>query len=73
MTHTKVDDINDLVSLYDISEKQITIELFRVAIGRLGYYLADLKNKKYYYCGEESDSVRSQLLAIGIGRKDPMG
>lgn len=44
-------DMNDLKLMYGISEQQIVIELFRINGGKVGFYLADLRHKQYYYCG----------------------
>jgi hypothetical protein len=35
---------------YGITEQKLVIELFRQYGGKLGYYLANLKDKKDYYC-----------------------
>ncbi|BDA75786.1 hypothetical protein RIVM261_082930 [Rivularia sp. IAM M-261] len=47
--------------LYGISEKQLISELFHVANGEAGYYLADLRHKQYYYCGTEPKSVKAKI------------
>lgn len=61
----------DIKALYNITEKQVVIELFRINGGKAGYYLANLRNKKYYYCVDRS-GVREKLIELGIGRKDPI-
>ncbi|MBO3462052.1 MAG: hypothetical protein KME33_29790 [Aetokthonos hydrillicola CCALA 1050] len=59
--------------MYDISPQQVAIELFRINGGKSGYYLADLRSqKKYYYCGNEPESVKLKLLELGIGRVSPL-
>ncbi|MGL5805950.1 MAG: hypothetical protein ACRC11_10985 [Xenococcaceae cyanobacterium] len=55
---------------YDLTKKQITIELFRINGGNLGYYLANLRDRKYYYCGTDWEDVKETLYSLGIGRKD---
>ena len=62
-------DMNDFKLLYGITQEQVAIELFRINGGKNGYYLANLKTKKYYYCGTESEGVKNKLLELGIGRK----
>lgn len=57
---------------YGLTKQQITIELFRLEAGKLGYYLADMQNRKYYYCGRDRSAVKNQLLKLGIGRFDPL-
>ncbi|WP_445634505.1 KTSC domain-containing protein [Nostoc sp. DSM 114161] len=65
-------DFNDFELLYGITKQQITIELFRLNGGKIGYYLADLRHKKYYYCGTDPEGVKLHLRSLGIGRDDPM-
>lgn len=66
-------DSKNFELLYGISKQQIVIELFRINGGKTGYYLADLRHKKYYYCGSDWEDVRTTLQNIGIGRADPVG
>ena len=65
-------DFQDFELLYGISEQQIAIELFRINGGKAGYYIADLRHKKFYYCGNEHEDIKATLRALGIGRADPM-
>ncbi|PHJ59578.1 hypothetical protein VF14_08880 [Nostoc linckia z18] len=65
-------DFNDFELLYSISKQQVAIELFRLEGGKAGYYLANLREKKYYYCGNEPEDVKLKLRSLGIGRDDPM-
>ena len=64
-------DSEDYELLYGISKRQVAIKLFRINAGKAGYYLADLRHKKYYYCGEDVEDVKTMLLSIGIGRLHP--
>ncbi len=34
----------------------------------LGYYLVNLAERKYYYCGETWEDVKAKFLDLGIGR-----
>jgi hypothetical protein len=63
---------NDLFTAFDTSMKKVAIELFRINGGKQGYYIADIKDKKYYYCGSEWEDVKTKLRELGIGRPDPM-
>jgi hypothetical protein len=65
-------DMNDLQLMYGISHHRLSIDLFRVNGGKAGYYIADLRNKAYYYCGEHWRDVKEQLIKMGIGRHDPI-
>jgi hypothetical protein len=58
--------------MYGTTKKKVVIELFRINGGKPGYYLADLRNKQYYYCGTEPEDITAQLQSLGIGRPDPM-
>jgi hypothetical protein len=68
---TSATNHNDINALYGITEKQIVIELFRINGGKAGYYLANIRDKKYYYCVDR-DGTKKQLLELGIGRTDPL-
>ncbi|PMB08215.1 hypothetical protein CEN49_10605 [Fischerella thermalis CCMEE 5273] len=59
--------MNDFELLYGITKQQIAIELFRINGGKAGYYLANLRGKKFYYCGIEPGGVKNKLLELGIG------
>ncbi|MBW4675936.1 MAG: hypothetical protein KME52_18515 [Desmonostoc geniculatum HA4340-LM1] len=65
-------DLEFATRKYDISRKKLVIELFRSGEGKPGYYVGDLKNKHFYYCGVDAESVREKLRSLGIGREDPM-
>ncbi|MBR8835400.1 MAG: hypothetical protein DSM106950_15590 [Stigonema ocellatum SAG 48.90 = DSM 106950] len=64
--------LTHIVEQYGLKESKIIIELFRINGGRPGYYLANLRDKKYYYCGSNCEDVKKKLLELGIGRADPM-
>lgn len=69
---SRLTDFDDFELMYGISKQQVVIELFRINGGKLGYYLANLRNKKYYYCGIEVQDVKAKQLNLGIGRADPV-
>ncbi len=58
---------------FGLSKSQVAIELFRINGGKPGYYIANLRDRKYYYCGTEVQDVKDKLLSLGIGRPDPVG
>jgi hypothetical protein len=62
----------DLFATFNISMKKVAIELFIINGGRQGYYLADILDKKYYYCGTEWLDVKAKLRELGIGRDDSL-
>jgi hypothetical protein len=55
---------------YGVNKKSLVIELFRQYGGKLGYYLVNLRDKKYYYCGLTDEDIQNTLYSIGIGRKE---
>jgi len=61
-------NFEDFELLYGISKQQVVTELFRLNGGKAGYYLADLRHKHYYYCGQSFEDVKTMLLQMGIGR-----
>lgn len=66
-------NVNDIEALYGLTEEQIIVELFRHYKGKLGFYLVNLRQQKYYYCGLTWGDAKAKLLDLGIGRADPMG
>ncbi|MBN3945464.1 MAG: hypothetical protein HWQ38_02790 [Nostoc sp. NMS7] len=50
---------------------KVLVELFRINGGRPGLYLADIRDKKYYYCGQDWEEVKAKLRELGIGRDEP--
>ncbi|MEG3841693.1 hypothetical protein [Microcoleus sp. herbarium14] len=61
-------DFQDFELHYGISKQQVVTELFRLNGGKVGYYLADLRHKQYYYCGKSFEDVKTMLVQMGIGR-----
>ncbi len=64
--------VEDLFATFDTSMKKTSIELFRINGGKQGYYIADICDKKYYYCGTEWKDVKIKLQELGISRPDPL-
>lgn len=65
-------DLQNVEQQFGLAVEQVVIELFRINGGKSGYYLANLQDKKYYYCGQGWEDIKHKLLELGIGRKDPM-
>jgi hypothetical protein len=65
-------NLQNVEQTLNLTEKQIVIELFRINGGRSGCYLANLRDRKYYYCGLSFDDVKTTLHSLGIGRPDPL-
>lgn len=57
---------------YGLTKQKIVTECFRVGTGKEGYYLANLRDRKFYYCGLSLEDVKAVLQELGIGRLDPV-
>lgn len=55
---------------FGLTLEQVIIELFRINGGRAGFYLANLRDRKYYYCGLSWSGLKTTLQGLGIGRAD---
>lgn len=66
------ESIEDREQQYGLTKEKIVIELFRLSMGKEGYYLANLADRKYYYCGLELKDVKMTLQRLGIGQADPV-
>ena len=63
-------EMEDLFSLFGTSMEKIAAELRRINGAKNGYYIANILDKKYYYCGVEWKDVKAKLRELGIGRSD---
>lgn len=62
---------DELKILHGLSNEEVIEGLKSVNGAQKGFYLANLKDCKYYYCGESAEGVKSKLRSLGIGRDDP--
>ncbi len=62
----------DIFAAYNTTMTKVALELFRINGGKTGYYLANLQDKQYHYCGTSFDDVKTTLIALGIGKADPL-
>jgi hypothetical protein len=63
-------DPDSIWKQYNVTPQKIVIQLFRQYGGKLGYYLVNLRDKKYYYCGLTDEDIQETLYSLGIGRKE---
>ncbi|GAA6616747.1 hypothetical protein [Scytonema sp. NUACC26] len=61
----------DIYAAFGTSMKKVAIALFRINGGKQGYYIANILDKQYYYCGTQWEDVKTKLKELGIGRDDP--
>jgi hypothetical protein len=64
---------SELESLYGLSKREVVDALKRLGNWQTGYYLANLQDRKYYFCGETLEDVQLKLRSLGIGADDPIG
>lgn len=60
-------DFNSTLQTNKLTKIKVLVELFRINGGKPGYYLANVRDKKYYYCGQEWAGVKAKLKELGIG------
>jgi hypothetical protein len=65
-------EMEDLFRLFDTSMEKIAAELRLINGAKNGYYIANILDRKYYYCGTEWHDVKVKLRELGITRPDPM-
>lgn len=64
-------DLESTLERNGLTKIKVLVELFRINGGKHGYYLADIRDKNYYYCGDDWTSVKAKLQELGIGRDEP--
>ncbi|WP_013323922.1 hypothetical protein [Gloeothece verrucosa] len=62
--------LEDRLHRFGLQPTQIMIELFRLNGGKPGYYLVNLRQKHYYYCGLTWNDIKSTFNNLGIGAKE---
>lgn len=62
--------IEDTFAGFGTSLSLVAREFFRINGGKEGYYLANILDKQYYCCGENSYDVRAKLNELGINRPE---
>ncbi|MEH1829953.1 MAG: hypothetical protein V7L22_32220 [Nostoc sp.] len=65
-------DLNLILQRNGLTRIKVVVELFRVNGGKPGFYLADIQEKKYFYCGQKWEDVKAKLRSLRIGRDNPM-
>ncbi|WP_320073261.1 hypothetical protein [Nostoc sp. MG11] len=57
-------DLESTLETNGLTKTKVVVELFRINGGNPGFYLANVKDKKYYYCGTNWEDVKTELQAI---------
>jgi hypothetical protein len=55
---------------FGTSMTKIAREFSKINSAKEGYYLANILDKKYYYCGHLPQDVRNKLIELGVSKKD---
>jgi hypothetical protein len=63
--------LEDTFSMFGTTLVKVAAKLLQINNGQPGYYLANLADKKYYYCGENLEDIRTKLRELGIGQLEP--
>ncbi|BAZ11430.1 hypothetical protein NIES4071_32560 [Calothrix sp. NIES-4071] len=63
--------LDSLFATFGTSLRSCAAKLLSINGGEEGFYLVDIMNKRYYYCGKSIQDIKSKLLELGIGRPDP--
>lgn len=64
-------DIINTEQQFGLTPEQVTIELFRINGVISDFYLANSRERKYYYCGLSWQGLKTTLQGLGIGKADP--
>ncbi len=64
-------DLSNTEQKFGLTVEQVIIELFRINGGKSGFYLANLRDHKYYYCGLNWEDIKPTLQSLGFGAPDP--
>ena len=64
-------DLQNVEREFGLFDEQIVIELFRVNGGKPGFYLGNLRDRKFYYCGLKWEDIKTTIIQLGIGRAEP--
>ena len=51
---------------YGLTTKDLILPLFKRYLGKLGFYIVNMRDHEYYYCGLTWQDIREKLWEIGI-------
>ena len=57
---------------YGLNSKEMLLSLFRQYLGKIGFYIVNMRDREYHYCGLTSQDIKEKLLDLCITRRDPM-
>jgi hypothetical protein len=56
---------------YGLSLSDIVLQFFQIGRGRPGFYLANLKERQFYFCGNSPQDIQHKFRELGISPPDP--
>jgi hypothetical protein len=59
--------LEDLFTTFGTNLRSCAAKLLSINGGEEGFYLVDIMDKRYYYCGKSTQDIKSKLLELGIG------
>lgn len=62
---------NNKLDIFSTSTTKLIMEFQLINGGKIGYYLADLVKKRYYYCGLDWQDIKPTLQSLGITVPEP--
>jgi hypothetical protein len=65
-------DVDNLEANFGLSRWDVVTQLFRLNGGHDGFYLANLRDREYYYCGLEAEDVPAKIRELGLLVVDPV-
>jgi hypothetical protein len=63
--------LDDLFSSFGTSMRETVNQLRKINGGEEGFYIVDIMDKRYYYCGNLPSCIKDKLIELGIGRREP--
>lgn len=57
-------DRDRLEESYGLTKGRVAVELFKINGGKEGWYLANLRDHNYHYCGLTREDVREKLRSL---------
>jgi hypothetical protein len=64
--------ISDTFLGFGTSMIKVAREFSKINGAKEGYYLANILDEKYYYCGRLPQDVKNKLFELGVGKPDPL-
>lgn len=55
---------------FGFTEKEIIVNLFKINSGWQGYYIANLKEHKFFYCGTQWEDVNNTFQSFGVSHQN---